>query len=75
MIKVISVINFSQRAKTHKRVKTHLINGCFFASIFAIISCYCLVGLRFFTPIGRGSGAEYIGIIFMLMTLDFAYRI
>ena len=47
----------------------------FLLQFFAIISCYCLVGLRFFTPIGRGSGAEYIGIIFMLMTLDFAYRI
>ena len=47
----------------------------FLLQFFAIISCYCLVGLRFFTPIGRGSGVEYIGIIFMLMTLDFAYRI
>lgn len=47
----------------------------FFYLIFAIISCYYLVGLKFYTPIDRGSGAEYIAIICMLLILDFTFKI
>ena len=34
-----------------------------------------LCNKKFFNPIDKGNGAEYIGIIFMLLMLDFMYKI
>ena len=42
---------------------------------FLQLSCYYLVGWNCFTLIDRESGAEYIGIIFMLLMFDFTYKI
>ena len=46
----------------------------FWFKFATLISCYYLVGLKFFTPIGKGNGAQWTDI-FMLLLVGFTYKI
>ena len=65
-------ISLPFRKLNSQRVKTHLINVFFFFFFFYFL--LLLSWLKVFAPTDRGSGAEYIGIIFMSFILDFTYK-